>query len=173
MYCMLKNIQKVFSRGSKILIKCGSVFSRVCAYSFVTLFFRGFPVLHFPPCFYLLYCSVAIVVLSGCFLSYLVESLYGFVFSLSFVFISHTGSNLVLWSLMYRPNFCQKSPKVAKICQKSPKVAIYRKLQKLFEKWQKNFRSCIVLFFLSALYSLVILVVVWFCGLSCTGPTYG
>eukprot|EP01050_Picozoa_sp_SAG11_P038423 SAG11_NODE_15675_length_569_cov_75.604255_1_plen_99_part_00 len=60
-------IQEVFSRGFKILIKCGSVFSRVCAYSFVTLFFLGFSVLHFYRVFTYYICSVDIVVLTGCF----------------------------------------------------------------------------------------------------------
>eukprot|EP01047_Picozoa_sp_COSAG01_P127687 COSAG01_NODE_56969_length_315_cov_0.722222_1_plen_89_part_01 len=61
-HVMSVKIQEVFARGSKILIKCGSLFSRVCAYSFVTLFFLGFSVLHFyrvlPIILFSCYCSI-------------------------------------------------------------------------------------------------------------------
>ena len=97
MQCMLKNVFRDFQNSDKMRVSVFSVF----AHSFVTLVCSGPPVFN-------LYRVFSMVCLSHC------HSVIGlFVYHsrsvlviLSFfqsVFTSHTGSGLVLWSLMYRP----------------------------------------------------------------------
>ena len=95
---MLKNVIRGFQNSDKMRVSVFSVF----AHSFVTLVCSGLPGFN-------LYRVFSMVCLSRChsviglFVYHSRSVLVYLSFYLQYVFTSHTGSGLVLWSLMYRP----------------------------------------------------------------------